>query len=99
GGFFLDRRRIVDGRELLAVDVLRVISGDCLEDERRVGCGPRHGPDVIERPGKWQHAARANQAVRRFQPGDPAACRWQTNGAGGVSADGAIAEAGCYGCT
>src|SRR5262249_58267969 len=55
------------------------------------------GPNMIQRPGKRKDAPGTDQAVGRLQADDPAISGGQTDGAGGIGADGAIAHGRSHG--
>src|SRR5579859_2831371 len=91
-GALFDRGRIKDGREALTVNVLRIVMGDGLQHERRIGGSVRHGANMVERPRERDDAARAHQAITWLVAGQPTKCGGQADGARRVSADRATAH-------
>src|SRR5947208_73356 len=67
--------------------VLRVRTGDDLEQTRDVGNRLGHRPDVVERPTERGHAVAADPAICRLQAYNAATFGRITNGAAAVASN------------
>ncbi len=88
------RDRLLDGapvrghRPVDAGAVAAVVSGDHLQEQRRVGDRVRERADLVERAGEGDQAVTRNPAVRRLQADDAAEPGRLADRAAGVGAEG-----------
>ena len=89
-----DRGRVVLDRQVGAGRVVRVVAGDCVEDEGAVVRRARHRPGVVQRPAQRHNASQRDAAVGRLDATDAAQRRGDADRAARVAAQRAVAIAG-----